>query len=84
MAGTSFAGKRKCPTCPNQTLSLLTTHDVEIDACAKCYGLFLDKGEINKILPNTHKSQSYGGTLAAGATTEGIIWVIIAFLTGIG
>lgn len=50
----------KCPNC-NETLVMADRQGVEIDYCPKCRGVWLDKGELDKIIersadysPNTN------------------------------
>ncbi|NWJ51960.1 MAG: zf-TFIIB domain-containing protein [Bacteroidetes bacterium] len=38
-----------CPVC-NETLLLANRQDVEIDYCPKCRGIWLDRGELDKII----------------------------------
>lgn len=44
----------KCPNC-EETLVMTERQGVEIDYCPKCRGVWLDKGELDKII---EKSQS--------------------------
>lgn len=39
----------KCPNC-NETLLITERHQVEIDYCPSCRGVWLDKGELDKLL----------------------------------
>ena len=39
----------KCPNC-NETLLMSERMSVEIDYCPKCRGVWLDKGELDKLL----------------------------------
>jgi Zn-finger nucleic acid-binding protein len=39
----------KCPVC-NDTLTMAERMGVEIDFCPKCRGVWLDRGELDKIL----------------------------------
>ncbi len=39
----------KCPVC-NETLTMAERQGVEIDFCPKCRGVWLDRGELDKIL----------------------------------
>ncbi len=39
-----------CPTCVNTTLTVTERQGVEIDFCPKCRGVWLDRGELDKIL----------------------------------
>jgi len=40
----------KCPSCPDATLVLAERQGVEIDYCPQCRGVWLDRGELDKIL----------------------------------
>ena len=44
----------KCPNC-NETLLIAERHNVEIDYCPSCRGVWLDKGELDKILDYADK-----------------------------
>ncbi|WP_423735590.1 zf-TFIIB domain-containing protein [Chitinophaga caseinilytica] len=39
----------KCPNC-NETLLMTQRNNVEIDYCPNCRGVWLDKGELDKLL----------------------------------
>lgn len=39
----------KCPHC-NETLLMTERHHIEIDYCPQCRGIWLDKGELDKML----------------------------------
>lgn len=39
----------QCPHC-NTTLAIAERHGVEIDYCPKCRGVWLDRGELDKII----------------------------------
>ena len=40
----------KCPRCPATTLLLSGRQGVEIDYCPDCRGIWLDRGELDKLL----------------------------------
>lgn len=42
----------KCPNC-DATLLMSEKHGVEIDYCPNCRGIWLDKGEMEKIMERT-------------------------------
>ncbi|RYG32752.1 MAG: hypothetical protein EOO01_33915, partial [Chitinophagaceae bacterium] len=48
----------KCPNC-NQTLLMTDKQNVQIDYCPECRGIWLDRGELEKIIENsaTHYSK---------------------------
>jgi len=45
----------KCPSCSTVNLSLAERQGVEIDYCPECRGVWLDRGELDKII---EKSQA--------------------------
>lgn len=56
-----------CPRC-NHTLSVSYTHSVEVDYCPNCRGVWLDRGELDKII---ERSQEHGNRLFDGDHHEG-------------
>jgi len=42
----------KCPNC-NETLLMTQRNNIEIDYCPSCRGVWLDKGELDKMLDYT-------------------------------
>ena len=40
----------KCPTCADSTLVMTDRQGVEIDYCPSCRGIWLDRGELDKLL----------------------------------
>jgi Zn-finger nucleic acid-binding protein len=40
----------KCPVCPDTTLLMSERQGVEIDYCPNCRGVWLDRGELDKLL----------------------------------
>ncbi len=40
----------KCPTCVNVMLVMSERQGVEIDYCPQCRGVWLDRGELDKLL----------------------------------
>ena len=45
----------KCPNC-EETLVMTERQGVEIDYCPKCRGVWLDKGELDKIIEKSQES----------------------------
>lgn len=39
-----------CPVCKTQTLQMAERHGIEIDYCPSCRGVWLDRGELDKII----------------------------------
>jgi Zn-finger nucleic acid-binding protein len=50
----------KCPVCPESTLLMTERQGVEIDYCPQCRGVWLDRGELDKLI-----ERSSTGTVAA-------------------
>ncbi|MBM3363679.1 MAG: hypothetical protein FJY42_13665 [Betaproteobacteria bacterium] len=40
----------KCPNCVESPLMMSDRQDVEIDYCPKCRGVWLDRGELDKLI----------------------------------
>ena len=40
----------KCPHCPESTLVMSERQGVEIDYCPSCRGVWLDRGELDKLI----------------------------------
>lgn len=47
----------KCPNC-NETLVMTERSNVEIDYCPQCRGVWLDKGELDKIIEQSKRYDS--------------------------
>ena len=39
-----------CPVCQNIALTMADRHGIEIDYCPKCRGVWLDRGELDKLI----------------------------------
>jgi uncharacterized protein len=40
----------RCPVCPESTLVMTDRSGIEIDYCPQCRGVWLDRGELDKII----------------------------------
>ena len=40
----------KCPTCPDSALVMTDRQGIEIDYCPTCRGVWLDRGELDKLI----------------------------------
>lgn len=47
-----------CPVCPQTDLVMSDRQGIEIDYCPKCRGVWLDRGELDKIIERSTDSQS--------------------------
>lgn len=45
----------KCPTCTDTDLVMTDRQGVEIDYCPKCRGVWLDRGELDKIIERSSR-----------------------------
>lgn len=45
----------KCPTCDNEKLLMSERQGVEIDYCPSCRGVWLDRGELDKLLSSIER-----------------------------
>lgn len=39
-----------CPTCPDERLAITDRQGIEVDYCPACRGIWLDRGELDKLL----------------------------------
>lgn len=49
----------KCPHC-NETLLMTERYNIEIDYCPSCRGIWLDKGELDKMLAYAEEKYKAG------------------------
>ena len=52
----------KCPVCKEPDLLMTERQGVEIDYCPSCRGVWLDRGELDKIVERLHAEAGGGGT----------------------
>lgn len=45
----------KCPTCTTTDLVMADRQGIEIDYCPQCRGVWLDRGELDKIIERSHQ-----------------------------
>ena len=55
----------KCPICDIE-MRITEREGVEIDYCPQCRGVWLDRGELEKILARVESQQSRGRTIERG------------------
>ena len=48
----------KCPACPDSTLAMSNREGLEIDYCPTCRGVWLDRGELDKIIERSAAEQT--------------------------
>jgi len=52
----------KCPICPDSNLLITDRQGVEIDYCPQCRGVWLDRGELDKLI---ERSSTGAGVMPA-------------------
>lgn len=55
----------KCPSCPDTTLVMTDRQGVEIDYCPACRGIWLDRGELDKLLDRAATASAPAAAAAA-------------------
>lgn len=50
----------QCPVC-NVDLAMSDKHGIEVDYCPKCRGIWLDRGELDKIIERSGQYDNYSG-----------------------
>lgn len=48
----------KCPVCPESVLVMADRQGVEIDYCPSCRGVWLDRGELDKVLEKSASKEA--------------------------
>jgi Zn-finger nucleic acid-binding protein len=48
----------KCPVCPETNLVMADRQGVEIDYCPQCRGVWLDRGELDKLIDRSAQYES--------------------------
>jgi len=47
-----------CPVCTSVNLVMSERQGIEIDYCPQCRGVWLDRGELDKIIERTHTQET--------------------------
>ena len=55
----------KCPVCPETNLVMADRQGVEIDYCPQCRGVWLDRGELDKLIERSAQYEGQGAPAAA-------------------
>ncbi len=59
-----------CPLCIDQTLDITHHGGIEIDICPKCRGIWLDRGELERLAGPRDEGSSARATLASPPAAE--------------
>ncbi|MBI5900301.1 MAG: zf-TFIIB domain-containing protein [Rhodocyclales bacterium] len=57
----------KCPVCIETTLVMTERQGIEIDYCPQCRGVWLDRGELDKIIERSQHDPAYAASQQGGA-----------------
>ncbi|NUZ06915.1 zf-TFIIB domain-containing protein [Piscinibacter koreensis] len=60
----------QCPVCQNVTLVMSERQGIEIDYCPNCRGVWLDRGELDKIIDKSAALAAPGVASAASAASD--------------
>jgi uncharacterized protein len=58
----------KCPTCIDTALTMSDRQGVEIDYCPQCRGVWLDRGELDKLIERAAVPAQNPGNASAAQT----------------
>ena len=56
----------KCPVCKESTLVMTERQGIEIDYCPQCRGVWLDRGELDKIIERSQQQEAASAPQQAG------------------
>lgn len=48
----------QCPKCPSARLDARQSHGIEVDVCSSCTGVWLDRGELDKVITQARTAPS--------------------------
>lgn len=48
-----------CPLCIDEVLDATHRQGIEVDICPRCRGIWLDRGELDRLLGDTHPAPSH-------------------------
>lgn len=60
----------KCPSCADSTLVMTDRQGVEIDYCPACRGIWLDRGELDKLLDRASEAATPTKAVHSSRPTE--------------
>ena len=61
----------QCPRCEGTALTMSERQNVEIDYCQKCRGIWLDRGELDKLIERAEQAEST--EYANGSRSRGVM-----------
>lgn len=60
----------KCPVCKDVSLAMAERQGVEIDYCPQCRGIWLDRGELDRLIARAAEVGEGGGSGESGRWRE--------------
>lgn len=81
----------KCPNCPDADLAMTSREGIEIDYCPRCRGVWLDRGELDKIIERSEAAptpreehrpssgSSFGGDYYRGKKKKSLLKELLDF-----
>lgn len=72
----------KCPVCKDVTLLMSEKHGVEIDYCPNCRGIWLDRGELEKIIDRVSDQDHSSSKQKASKKKSSILGDILEIFGG--
>lgn len=60
----------KCPNCKQPSLVIAERKGIEIDHCPECRGIWLDRGELDKIIEKSREDESIHRQYNAGSHSQ--------------
>ena len=61
-----------CPICPGHTLEACFSQGIEIDVCRNCSGVWLDRGELDKLIDAARPSSLLAASSSAVALQDSV------------
>jgi Zn-finger nucleic acid-binding protein len=69
-----------CPSCIETPLKTINTHEVELEACDKCSGIFFDSGEVESLFGDDALEIENNPSIAKVLTVEGLLILLFGLL----
>lgn len=63
---------RRCPRCPRAALRETSVNDIQVDVCNDCEGVWLDHGELKRLIQKYEKVGLRGDERVAGQVRQGM------------
>lgn len=60
----------QCPVCPDERLAITDRQGIEIDYCPSCRGIWLDRGELDKLIERASVEMARPAAMPAPASTQ--------------